>query len=146
MAHYSTSIRSSLSPTEAFGRFADLANISDWDPGVATSTQVVGTGPGPDAEYDVTLSSAGRMTLRYVTTDFTAAQSVTYRASAALFTSIDVISVEPSGDGCVLTYDATLRLPLLLRLGDPVMGIVFRRIGDAAADGLRKALDGEFVA
>ena len=145
MARFTTSIHTELAPVEAFARVADLANLADWDPGVTTSTQVVGDGPGPDAEYDVTLST-GSMTLRYVTTAFTGPRSVTYEAKASWFTSIDVISVEPAEQGSIVTYDATLRLPLVLRLGDPILGLVFRRIGDAAAAGLRSALDGEFVA
>jgi hypothetical protein len=144
MARYTTSIRCSLSAGDAFARVADLANLADWDPGVTTSTQVVGDGPGPDAEYDVTLST-GSMTLRYVTTAFTGPRSVTYEAKASWFTSIDVISVEPTDSGSIVTYDATLRLPILLRLGDSILGLVFRRVGDAAAGGLRAALEGEFA-
>jgi hypothetical protein len=145
MARYTTSIRCALAPVDAFTRVADLANLADWDPGVTTSTQVVGDGPGPEAEYDVTLST-GSMTLRYATTAFAGPRSVTYEAKASWFTSIDVISVEPAGDGSIVTYDATLRLPVLLRLGDPILGLVFRRVGDAAAGGLRASLEGEFVA
>lgn len=145
MAHYSTSVRCPLPPNEAFALVGDLANLEDWDPGVRSSVQVEGDGPGPGAAYDVTLSN-GSMTLRYDTTEFHGPRSVTYVAEASWFTSIDVITVEPADDGSVVTYDATLRLPLLLRLGDPILGIAFRRIGNAAADGLRSRLDGEFVA
>lgn len=145
MARYTTSIRCALSPVDAFTRVADLANLADWDPGVAASAQVAGDGPGADAEYDVTLST-GSMMLRYVTTSFTGPRSVTYEAKASWFTSIDVISVESADDGSIVTYDATLRLPLWLRLGDPILGLAFRRVGDAAAGGLRSALEGEFVA
>lgn len=144
MARYTTSVRCELSPAEAFALVADLANLQDWDPGVRTSVQATGVGPGPMAEYDVTLSN-GSMTLRYVTTEFSGPRSVTYEASSSWFTSIDVISVRPEESGSIVTYDATLRLPLLLRLGDPVLGLVFRRIGDAAAGGLRSMLDGRFV-
>jgi hypothetical protein len=144
MARYTTSIDSSLAPAEAFALIADLANLADWDPGVTTSTQVSGDGPGPDAEYDVTLSN-GSMTLRYQTIEYRGPRSVTYEARAAWFTSVDVISVEPTEGGSVVTYDAMLRLPLLLRIVDPALTLVFRRIGDAAAKGLRARLDGTFV-
>ncbi len=145
MARYTTSIRSDLPPAAAFSLVADLAHLADWDPGVTASTQVVADGPGPDAEYDVTLAT-GAMTLRYVTTAFTGPRSVTYEAKGAWFTSVDVISVEPFDNGSIVTYDATLRLPLMLRLGDPILRLVFRRVGDAAAGGLKSALEGEFVA
>ena len=144
MARYTTSVRSDLAPADAFSDIADLANIADWDPGVTTSVQVVADGPSPDAEYDVTLST-GSMTLRYVTTEYRGPRSVTYTAESTWFTSIDTISVAPADQGSVVTYDATLRLPLLLRVADPVLGLVFRRIGDAAAQGLRARLEGTFV-
>jgi hypothetical protein len=144
MARYTTSIRCDLPPAEAFSLVADLANLEQWDPGVVSSVQTMGVGPGPLAEYDVTIST-GQMTLRYVTTDFSGPRSVTYKANAPLFTSVDVISVRPADTGSVVTYDATLRMPLFLRLGDPLLRLVFRRVGDAAAGGLRTMLDGQFV-
>ena len=45
----------------------------------------------------------------------------------------------------VVTYDADVRLNGLLRIGDPVFGLVFRRIGDRARDGLAETLDGTLV-
>ena len=144
MARYTTSIRCSLAPVHAFARVADLAKLADWDPGVRSSTQIVGDGRGADAVYEVTLAT-GSMRLRYETTEFSGPRSVTYQAKASWFTSIDTIAVVPDPDGSIVTYDATLRLPLLLRLGDPVLGLVFRQVGDKAAGGLRSALEGEFV-
>ncbi len=145
MARYTTSIRTDLPAAAAFSLVADLTHLAEWDPGVTTSTQVDGDGPGPDAEYDVTLAT-GSMTLRDVTTSFAGPRSVTYEAKGTWFTSVDVISVEPVDDGSIVTYDATLRLPLWLRAGDPILRLVFRRVGDAAAAGLRTTLDGTVVA
>ncbi len=42
----------------------------------------------------------------------------------------------------VVTYEADLSLKGVLRIGDPLLGLAFRRIGDRAAAGLRTALDG----
>ena len=42
-------------------------------------------------------------------------------------------------------YDAELELSGLLGLADPVLGLVFGRIGDRAAAGMAVALDGEIV-
>ena len=53
---------------------------------------------------------------------------------------IDEISVEPHPDGARVTYDAELILRRPLRLFDPVLARSFRKIGDRAAAGLRRAL------
>ena len=40
MAHFVTTVKSSLSPDEAFDYMTDLSNLPDWDPGVSSSEQV----------------------------------------------------------------------------------------------------------
>ncbi len=45
----------------------------------------------------------------------------------------------------VVTYDAELKLNGLLGLADPLLGLSFNRIGDRAATGLVRALDGKKV-
>jgi hypothetical protein len=145
MARYVTKVRSPLAPSEAFDFVADLRNLAVWDPGVRAVQQVAGDGPGADAAYDVTLNNPGpATTLRYLTLEFEAPTTTRVVASNRLLTSDDRITVEadPDGSGSIVTYDADLRLHGLLRLGDPVLGLVFRRIGDRAAAGLRTSLDG----
>ena len=50
-----------------------------------------------------------------------------------------------SGAGSTVTYDAELTLNGLLGLADPLLGLSFKMIGDRAAQGLVRALDGERV-
>jgi carbon monoxide dehydrogenase subunit G len=55
--------------------------------------------------------------------------------------STDEITVTPADGGSRVTYEADLRLAGPLgRVVDPVLGLVFRRIGDRAAAGLRATL------
>lgn len=146
MAKYATTVRTDLSPAEAFVYVAKLSNLPKWDPGVKTATQVQGDGPGPDAAYDVKLSN-GSIDLTYETTDFDGeALTTTLVAKYSWFTSIDTVSAVPNGDGADVTYDAELRLKGPLALGDVLFRPVFQKIGDKAAAGLVKALDGEKVA
>ena len=55
------------------------------------------------------------------------------------FTSIARITVELDGTGSVVTYDMDVRPNGLLRIGEGVR-LVFGKIGDRAAAGLRGAL------
>ncbi len=141
MARYVTKVRTAKTPQEAFAYMADLRNFAEWDPGVKAVKQVEGTGGGPDTVFDVTVASPGRdLTLRYVTKEYDAPRNLLVVARSFVFTSIDWITVEPDGTGSVVTYDADLRLNGVLRVGDLGLRLMFGRIGDRAAAGLRRVL------
>ena len=146
MARYVTRVQTPRSVEEAFAYLADLRNFAEWDPGVKRVEQVDGDGAGPDASFDVTVAGPGRdLTLRYLTVEYDAPHTLLVVAKSRMLTSEDRITVDTVDGATVVTYDADLRLHGLLRLADPGLKLVFGRIGDRAAAGLRTALDGEFV-
>ena len=143
MPHYTTSVRTSWSATQAFEYLSDLEHFADWDPGVKRSVQVLGSGAGLGSAYDVTVAGAGRdITMRYETVAFEPSRRIEVRAETATLLSVDVMTFVEDATGCVATYDADLSLKGPLRLVNPVLGLVFNRIGDRAAVGLRRALEG----
>lgn len=144
MPRYLTSIHTSWSPTEAFGFMADARNFVRWDPGVESVSAVAGDGPGPDASYDVEVRAGPRrLVLRYVVAEWEAPHRLLLVAETRTLRSVDEIRVQPADGGALVTYDAKLDLCGVLSLGNPLLGLVFRRVGDRAASGLRRALDGE---
>lgn len=146
MARYVTRVRTERPVEEVFALVADMRRFADWDPGVRRAVQVEGKGPGPGAVFDVTVAGFGfDPTLRYRTLQYEEPEAVRLVASTPLFTSDDHITVAQADRGTVVTYDADLRLTSPLGLFDPALGLVFGRIGDRAAEGLRRHLDGEFV-
>lgn len=148
MARYFTTVATPMAPDEAFAYLADLTHFEDWDPGVRRSVQVAGDGLGVGAAYDVTVASVPRdLVLRYETVEFDAPRTTLVVARSALFTSEDRITVERGADagGAVVTYDAELRLNGPLAVFDLGLRLVFDRIGDRAAAGLHRALQGEAV-
>ena len=148
MARYVTRVATSLAADDAFAYVADLANFAEWDPGVRRSVQVAGDGSGLGAGYDVTVAAVPRdLTLRYEVVEHDAPRTSLVVARSAMFTSTDRITVEPDpeGVGSIVTYDAELTLNGPLGLFDPVLRLAFGRIGDRAAAGLRRVLDGESV-
>lgn len=142
MARYVTTIRSPWPAEEVFEYMADARNFADWDPGVTSSKLVAGDEPGIDAAYSVSVTGT---TLRYVTKEYDAPWRAVLEARSFFLRSLDVIEVRKVGEGCEVTYDAELELSGLLGLADPVLGLVFGRIGDRAAAGMAVALDGEIV-
>ena len=146
MARYVTRVKAPLAADQAFDYVADLTNFVEWDPGVRRSVQVDGEGSELGAAYDVTVAAVPRdLTLRYEVVEHDPPRTCLVVARSAMFTSTDRISVEPDGDGSIVTYDAELALNGPLGLFDPALRLAFGRIGDRAAAGLRGALDGTAV-
>lgn len=144
MARYVTKVRTARTPRDVFAYLADLRNFAEWDPGVKAVTQVEGSGGGIDAVFDVTVDGPGPdLTLRYRTEEHDAPRNLLVVARSLIFTSIDRVTVEPDGTGSVVTYDADLRLNGILGIGDLGLRLMFGRIGDRAAAGLRRALGGQ---
>jgi len=142
MARYTTTVATNWSADEAFDYMADLRNFEEWDPGVKSSKIVTGDTAGLDAEYDVTV---GFTTLRYVTKEFQKPRRAVVEAKSPVLRSYDVIEIAETSNGCEVTYDAILELNGPLKLADPLLGLVFARIGDKASAGLVKALSGTKV-
>ena len=141
MAKYKVSVESSKSVEEAFAYMADLRNFANWDPGVLTVTQVAGDGGGPESSFDVAVKSVGGGTvLRYETVEYDEPGNLLVEARNSKFTSIDRITVVAKGEGSIVTYSAELLLNGCLSPLNPLLGLVFNRIGDRAAAGLRRVL------
>ncbi len=144
MPRYLTSVRTDWSPARTFGFMADVRNFARWDPGVESVSVVAGDGPGPGASYDVVVRAGPRrLVLRYAVEEWDAPRRLVLVARTTTLRSIDEIKVEPADGGALVTYDARLALRRLLSAGNPLLSLVFRRVGERAAAGLRRALDGE---
>ncbi|HEX6228048.1 MAG TPA: SRPBCC family protein [Solirubrobacterales bacterium] len=143
MASYRTTIPSPRSAEQAFDYMAMFSNVTEWDETAAEAHPVGGNAPGKGARFHVLVKWMGReIPLEYTTTAYERPKRVVLRAENATTVSEDTITVEPSGTGCRMTYEAKLTLKGILRLADPIFGLAFKRLGDKAAAGLRRELSG----
>ena len=110
MARYVATIEVPKPLEEAFAYLSDFSTTREWDPGVVEAEPLV---PGPP--------------------DVLEAHSSTVH-------SLDEIRFEATPNGTRITYDARLELKGLLALADPILGLLFRGIGDKAVAGLRDTL------
>ena len=127
-----------------FDYLARFSNGAEWDPGVARAAMVTPEPVGVGSTFDIGVKV---FTLEvpyvYEISAFEHPTRVVLRAETTSVTSEDTITVVDNGNGtCLVTYDADLRLRGILRVADPLLGIMFRRIGDRALAGLQKTLDG----
>ena len=137
MAHFVTNVKTSLSPEEAFDYMTDLRNFVEWDPGVSSSEMASEGDIEQGSAFDVVASGAN---LTYVLVEYDRPRRAVAEANTARLRSYDIIEVEPTEGGSIVTYDATLELKGLFKLFSPVMALAFARIGAKADEGLQKAL------
>jgi hypothetical protein len=139
---YTCRIPSTRSQADAFDYMARFEHTAEWDPSVISATALTPGDPAVGSEYDVTLQFGnGEQTLRYRIVEMEPPRRVVLLANTGRFDSHDVITVEPDGEGSVVGYDAEIRLKGLWRLAGPIVQGKFRVAGDAAAGGMRRALN-----
>jgi hypothetical protein len=140
VAHYRTTIASTMTPADALAYLAEFTSAAIWDPSVILAR---GLDEGPvavGARFLIVSRVNGRdVPLEYEIVALDDAR-VVLRAESARLTGVDTITVEPAPSGSSVTYDADLALIGAARLLDPLLALVFRRMAGRAADGLRAAL------
>jgi carbon monoxide dehydrogenase subunit G len=141
MARYTATVDSPRPPEEVFRYLVDFTTAAEWDPGTVSSVRLDDGPLAQGSEFEVVASFLGReSTLRYRIVTFEPSSAVTLRGENKSVVSLDTITIEPSGAGSRVTYDANLTLKGLAKVIDPVFAVALRRLGDNALAGMRAAL------
>ena len=142
MATYRTTFTTATPIDDAFEYLARFSTTAEWDPGVVAAEDLT---PGAlqvgSAFRVVTAMGPTRVPLRYEIVGLERPVRVVLRAENWAVTSTDTITFDTTGSGTEITYHADLRPRGVTRLASPLLSLAFRRIGDRAAAGLRKAVD-----
>jgi Polyketide cyclase / dehydrase and lipid transport len=142
VARYATTIDSRLAPADAFAYMANFVNAQEWDPSVVEARRLDDGELRVGSAFHVISKFAGRkVPLRYEITALDADRKVVLEAWSGIFGSVDTISVVASAGGSRVTYDARLVFKGLARLADPLMQLVFNRVGRKADASLRTQLN-----
>jgi carbon monoxide dehydrogenase subunit G len=142
MARYVTTIESPRPREDVFAHLSDFSTTQEWDPGVAEAERL---DEGPivvGSRVRLVADFMGRKTpLVYEVTAIDPPASITLRGENASVVSLDTMTFAPTASGGTrIVYDADLTLKGPLRVADPLLKLVFNRIGDKAAAGLRGAV------
>jgi carbon monoxide dehydrogenase subunit G len=141
MARYTASLETPRSPAATFDYLSDFSTTEEWDPGVAEAERLGGGSTGVGTGFRVVARFLGSTsTLTYRVIEFVPGEAITLRGENATVVSLDRITFEPAGKGTRITYDADLSLKGPLRLADPLLGLVFNRVGSRALEGLKAKL------
>jgi hypothetical protein len=141
VARFTTTIPSRRPPADAFAYMADFAHAVEWDPNTLESRRT-GDGPlGVGSTFAVVTRFGPRVVeLTYRISRYEPDVLVVLEAHAKSFRATDTITVEPAAAGSAVTYDARLDFSGPARLADPLMQLVFNRVGRKAEARLREVL------
>jgi len=145
MARYVATVTTPRSPEEAFDYLADFSTVEEWDPGVRRARAISEERRAKGAQFEVVARFLGRdVPLTYETVEIERPRRVMLRAENENLVSLDTISFRPlpQGGGTEVTYDADLSLKGPRRLAEPLMRLLFGRVGDRAKAGLAERLSG----
>ncbi len=141
MAHYQASFLTPTPQPQAFAYLSDFTNAADWDPGIVAAERVDGGPIGGGSTFRLFAQMLGRrVALTYRIVEFDPPRTVAFLCEGRGCVSHDRITFQDTAAGTCIRYDADLAPRGLLRLVDPLLGLLFRRIGDRARAGLREAL------
>lgn len=141
MARYRATVDTSREREDVFAYLSDFSTTQEWDPGVVQAERLDDGPVGEGTEFHLVTEFLGRTTaLTYRIVEYDPPHAVSFRGENATVISTDRISFEIAGGGTRVTYDADLVLKGPLRIADPLLGVVFRRLGDRALDGLEHRL------
>jgi Polyketide cyclase / dehydrase and lipid transport len=148
MARYRGTVVSTRSAEETFDYMANFANAADWDPGTVTAERLDTGAVGLGSSFRLQVRVGSRTTrLDYRITAFDRPHRVVLLGESPTLRSEDTMTVVPAAaaageaaGGSTLTYEAVLTLKGLLAPANPLLGLVFRRVGNRGVDGLRGAL------
>jgi NAD(P)-dependent dehydrogenase (short-subunit alcohol dehydrogenase family) len=142
MARYRGTVVSERSLEETFDYMAEFSNAAEWDPGVSAAERLDDGPVGVGSTFRLQVQVGGRATpLDYRVVSYQRPDRVVLLGENSTIRSEDTVTLAARPDGgCVLTYDADLRLLGPLSVLDPLLGLPFDRIGDRGLSGLRSVL------
>lgn len=129
------------SPAEVFTYLQDFTNTEEWDPGTVRTTRLEGDGGVGTRYLNVSKFLGRETTLTYRVEEVASPRRFALRGENKTLVAHDTMTLDPtSAGGTELTYRAEFEFKGAARLVAPLLAPAFKRLGDAAEQGLREAL------
>ncbi len=139
---YRKTIEVPCAAAEAFAYVSDFSHVAEWDPAVVES-RALGDGSRIDvgSRFElVGLFRGKRQRFEYVVTALEEGRRIRLVGEGEKARSRDEIRVDRVRGSTQISYEADIRLKGARRVAEPFLGSTFRRMGDAALDGLAQRL------
>ena len=127
---------------EVFAFLADFTTTTQWDPGTVRTTRESGDGTVGTRYRNVSKFMGRTVELTYVVVDHEPPGLISLRAENDSLIAHDTITVRPTPDGrAEVTYRAVFTFKGLVRFVMPLAAPAFRKLGNEAERGMRRALE-----
>ena len=119
----------------------DFSNAEDWDPGTVSCTRKDDGPVQVGSKFHNVSKIAGVETeLTYELTKLTGG-SLVFEGENDSATSVDTITVASHPEGSEITYEAVIEAKGIGKLAEPLMKLVFERIGSKTEDQMTEVLN-----
>jgi carbon monoxide dehydrogenase subunit G len=141
MARYVDAIDLPIPIEEAFDYLADFSRTAEWDPGVKESSLLTPGEIGVGSRFRVVVSFLGQqIPFEYGITEYDRPTRLVFAGGDASLESIDEITFVSRPGGTRVTYEARIELVGIRRLAEPILDVLFQRVGRLAVRGLRERI------
>lgn len=141
MARYVDAIDLSVGIEEAFDFLADFSRVAEWDPSVVEAKRLTRGKVGLGSRFEVVVQFLGRaLPIEYAITSYERPSRLVVEGGDQSFNSRDEISFVSRPGGTRITYEAVVELQGIRRVADPLMDLLFQRVGRLAVRGLRERM------
>jgi carbon monoxide dehydrogenase subunit G len=119
---------------------ADFGHADQWDPGTQSCTRIDDGPVAVGARWHNVSKILGKETELEYRLDQLGDDHIVLVGHNKTATATDHITVRPAEGGSEITYDATVDLHGVAKLGSPVLQVQFEKLGDQTVDGIREAV------
>jgi carbon monoxide dehydrogenase subunit G len=138
VAHEIRSFTVAQQPAAVLAYLADFGHAAVWDPGTKSSERVDDGPVAVGARWQRTSTALGHSS-EYRITELDE-RHVTFVAADDRVSATDVISVRAVELGCEITYESTVELHGVAKVGTPVVQYELDLLADEVVSGIRDAL------
>ena len=142
MAHSFNRLHTRQKPEVAFDFISDFRHASLWDPRTQ-SVRKLTDGPIGLGTRFLLRAKLGPFELDfpYEIVAFQRPHEVVFAGRTNFFSYRERVTFAPEGTGTALEWAAQMKLGSILWLGNPILSLMYQRIGDDATGGIQRALD-----
>jgi carbon monoxide dehydrogenase subunit G len=136
------SIRLERPPTAVFPFVSNLERAPEWVPDLVSVTKQTPGDVGVGTRYSEVVrmgNNTGTGTLEIM--EYEAPHSFMHKGESGPARFVARITLEPDGDGTLLTHEYTVRMKGLFRFLDPLIGGWVRRNTETSLKNLRRIID-----
>lgn len=142
MAHSFNRLQARERPEVAFDFIADFRHASLWDPRTQSVCKLSEGPIGLHTRFSLCAKLGPlRLEFPYEIVEYSRPRVVTFAGQTAFFRYREQVTFTPADSGTTIEWAAQMTLRSLLALGNPILALVYQRIGDDATGGIQRALD-----